>query len=203
MAEIAEAVKVHVFEQAGLGKAPFRYGGCSREVYVACPGAPVQPGGCCDYCGNGIMYEFHLEGADGKRFKVGSECIMKAGDGGLKRVVKEEIARMNRAKAAEKRALDHGWLLNLLSHPEVADVLAAKPHPLDWAKAKGLTLLDWATWMACNGGGSAWAATLKRVRAECGIAKPERGSARWMWRCTATAARAGQPSTSSAIPRGG
>jgi len=67
----------HAFERAGLGLAPFRYAGMEEKVYVAFPGAPAQPAGTCDYCGNGIKYCCHVKSADGKEFIVGTDCIEK------------------------------------------------------------------------------------------------------------------------------
>jgi hypothetical protein len=71
---------VHPFEVAGLGKAPFRFVGSERRVYQACPGAPIQPGTSCDYCGTGIMYVAWVQGKDGKKFKVGLDCAMRTED---------------------------------------------------------------------------------------------------------------------------
>ncbi len=68
---------VHPFEKAGLGKAPFHCTGITTRVYQSCPGAPVQPGGCCAYCGTGIKDCFIIKSADGKRFEVGCDCVVK------------------------------------------------------------------------------------------------------------------------------
>lgn len=94
--------KVHVFEQAGLGKAPFRCIGFGVETYQACPGAPVQPGTCCDFCGNGIMNVFRVRGADGRVFKVGCDCVAKTGDAGLRREV-DELRRAHERKLRQER----------------------------------------------------------------------------------------------------
>lgn len=48
---------IHPFEAANLGIAPFRFVGCTENVFVAHPGAVPKAGGSCDYCGNGIRYE--------------------------------------------------------------------------------------------------------------------------------------------------
>ena len=66
------ALDIHPFERAGLGVAPYTFLGVSERVYVACPGAPAQPGGTCDYCGNGIRYLYHCVSADGRRFAGGA-----------------------------------------------------------------------------------------------------------------------------------
>lgn len=93
---------LHVFEKANLGKAPFRCVGVEKKMYQACVGAPIQPGGMCDYCGNGIMFCFRIKSSDGKSFVVGSECVLRTGDAGLKKTVAAEQRKLNREKAAAK-----------------------------------------------------------------------------------------------------
>jgi hypothetical protein len=68
----------HPFEKAGLGYAPFRCVGC-RENWFEMPGFGRKPGGTCDYCGTGILYEFVIKSADGKSFVVGCDCVRKTG----------------------------------------------------------------------------------------------------------------------------
>ena len=71
MSELREATgfapgaKVHKFEIAGLGQAPYRLVDVVKRVYQACEGAPVLPGSSCDYCGTGIMFEYWLASKDG------------------------------------------------------------------------------------------------------------------------------------------
>lgn len=88
---------IHVFEEAGLGRAPFKYLGCIDERHQS-----------CDYCGHEIRYNYMLESSDGRYCKVGSECILKAGDAGLIEKVTLERRRREREKrrikAAEKAA---------------------------------------------------------------------------------------------------
>lgn len=97
-------IGVHVFERAGLGKAPFRFVGFYEKTYQACPGAPIQPGSTCDYCGQGIMICCEILSADGKRFKVGSDCVNKTGDRGLIRGYKQHPAVRERNRQARMRA---------------------------------------------------------------------------------------------------
>lgn len=88
-------IKLHVFEKAGLGKAPFRCVGFFKSVFQAIPGdanCPIQPGSSCDFCGNAIMNVFQIKSADGNVFKVGCDCVARAGDAGLKRVVNAKKA---------------------------------------------------------------------------------------------------------------
>lgn len=77
MSDTPSKTTMHPFERAQLGVAPFKFVGCVENVFQAAPGEPIRAGGSCDYCGNGIRYEMHIEGADGKKFKVGSDCVMR------------------------------------------------------------------------------------------------------------------------------
>lgn len=92
---------MHPFEKAGLGKAPFRCVGVYKNAYQACPGAPVQAGGSCDFCGTGIMYEYKILSADGKGFKVGCDCVARTGGEGQVTGVRQERLKI----AREQRAL--------------------------------------------------------------------------------------------------
>lgn len=100
---------MHRFERAGLGKAPFQVRGFGREVYQAIPGdpsCPLQPGTSCDYCGTGIMDVAYIESADGKRFKVGCDCVAKVGDSQLLKEIRRspEHYRLQRQKRQAKGA---------------------------------------------------------------------------------------------------
>lgn len=72
----------HPFEKAGLGKAPFSCTHVSENVF-ALPDGTSKAGGCCDYCGTGIRWEFWIKGsiAGAKQFKVGCDCVAKTGWG--------------------------------------------------------------------------------------------------------------------------
>jgi hypothetical protein len=97
---------MHPFEKAGLGKAPFRFAGMTKHSYQACPGAPVQPGGSCDYCGTGIMYEYWVSGVDGSNFKVGCDCIIKLSwNDSLEKEVRTAVRQRKKASAAERKEL--------------------------------------------------------------------------------------------------
>ncbi len=152
--------KVHKFEVAGLGDAPYTYLGCSRKVFQACQGAPEQAGGSCDYCGTGIMFQFHLRSADGREFKVGSDCILKTDSTRALIVpVKTEVQKHQKAlrdaRAQKKCAKDVARIAAAVAQlPLVADAFAAEPHPM---AASGpffatKTRLDWANWMLANAG---------------------------------------------------
>lgn len=102
---------VHRFEAAGLGTAPFTLESFQICKWQACPGAPIQPGAACDYCGQSIMLVFVIRGADGRRFKVGCDCVEKTGDAGLINATRQRraqhtkeltVARRERARAAKR-----------------------------------------------------------------------------------------------------
>jgi hypothetical protein len=96
--------RVHVFERAGLGLKPFKCVGFEVMKYQACQGAPIQPGTCCDYCGTGIMNVFWIVSSDGRKFKVGCDCVYKTGDGGLVKEVKDRQRQHNRELRAARNA---------------------------------------------------------------------------------------------------
>lgn len=91
-----KATKIHAFEKAGLGKAPYRAIGFSEAKFQACHGAPIQCGASCDYCGTGIMNVYHVESSDGKTFKVGCECVTKTGDESLMMGTRAELRAWKR-----------------------------------------------------------------------------------------------------------
>jgi hypothetical protein len=122
----AVAEKYHVFERSGFGKPPYRVVANYESKFAACPGAPVKPGSSCDYCGTGIMDVYEIKSADGKRFKVGCECVLKTGDFGLRREVnafkrqaqhKRDDARIEQAFKVLDEKLEVRQLLEMTPHP--------------------------------------------------------------------------------------
>lgn len=89
----------HVFERAGFGKAPFRLVAVREETYQSHHSAPVQPAGTCDYCQNGILIVCIIRSSDGHYAGVGSDCIRKHGDAGLRR--DSQAASLVRDRAPE------------------------------------------------------------------------------------------------------
>ncbi len=87
----------HVF--AHLGPAPYHFQGVTQNLFTVagCPEAS-KPGGTCDHCGTGILWEFHLVAADGRAFKVGSSCITKSGDAGLRHAVTDHQRAQRRRR---------------------------------------------------------------------------------------------------------
>lgn len=150
---------IHPWERAGLGPAPYRFSGFSRETYQACPGAPIQPGTSCDYCGTGIVDTFWITAANGARFKVGSDCIrrlaIKCATTSEKRAIANVLAGVRKVAreathARQDAKIEEGR--RLVQAPAVRATLAAKPHPVEWRAARGETLLDSITWGLANGG---------------------------------------------------
>ena len=162
---IAEVGK-HKFEVAGLGLPPYRLTGMNENKYVACQGAPAQPGGTCDYCGNSIMFEFWCVSRDGKRFKVGCDCINRSGDEGLIRAYKQspEMRRKNREARYRKDAVNNDKLGALLV--DYKDKMASWPHPggfKDRVTGLPLSYLDYFNWMRGHCGAAGKAALLRQT----------------------------------------
>lgn len=153
---------VHKLERAGMGRAPYKYIGYEHKTFQACHGAPVQVGGSCDYCATGITNMFWFESADGKRFKLGSECANKTGDNGMIRSVKEQVNKEKTAKrkASEKESID--WILSNLE--AVKQIFGLHPHPLEYRAEKGETLWNWAEWMMANSGNAGKMLVVKKAR---------------------------------------
>lgn len=103
-------MNAHPFETAGLGQAPFRCVGISEAVFTL-PDGSSQAGGCCDYCYTGIRYEFHIESADQRTFKVGCDCVRKTGlITGFTEVRRSHIRAKRQAGAAQRReAREAAW----------------------------------------------------------------------------------------------
>ena len=147
----ATAAKIHPFEMANLGKAPFFFDGMEEKVYVACPGAPAQPGSTCDYCGQGIRYVCWIKSSDGKSFKVGCDCVLKLNRESNRKATKTvEDARLEAEVRRAKTKADNAkkWervrkAFELLdSSPDLQAKFAAKPHPSRQV-AKDVTYLDY------------------------------------------------------------
>ncbi len=70
--------------------------GFQEKVYQACPGAPVQAGGCCDKCGQGIRYVVTVRSTDGRTMQVGQDCAVTLHGG-------PELAAIRSAERAWER----------------------------------------------------------------------------------------------------
>jgi hypothetical protein len=139
----------HPFERAGLGKAPFKYVGNAELVFIAYPGATPRAGGSCDYCYTAIRDAYYIVSADGKKFKVGCDCVRKLC------VDKRDpiLVAVNKARAAQAKANKESRVRFAIEAFETDETLLTdKPHPMAWAKGKGLTARDFAVWMLKNAG---------------------------------------------------
>ncbi len=154
---------MHVFEKAGLGVAPFRFIGAEERRGPLRPidpktgqwdgmteiGAPGQPMGCCNYCFQGIAIVCKVRDANGKVFEVGSDCVAKTGDAGLRRAVSKVISEAK--KSREQQRIDAALSL-LCASATVRAALQALPHSVPHMAADGLTLLDSVEWLMANAG---------------------------------------------------
>lgn len=147
---------IHPFEKAGLGKAPFRCIGHHVSKYQACPGAPVQPGSSCDYCGQGIMDVFTIKGADGKTFKVGCDCVYKVNktaattiEQRAARALKDQVNKFKTAKANERKDEKIEEARATLETFRAQLMLVwFTPPPAKWAKS----VAEQVDWLLANGG---------------------------------------------------
>ena len=126
---------IHVFEEAGLGKGPFKLHHVTAE------------GGRCEYCNTVIVFRFYIQGKDSRIFFVGSDCVMKTGDLGLIKVVEKEVKK-RQAELREKR--DEAKLQELkdfIKNPDNIKKLNEQPHPNAYFANQGKTQKDYLEYM--------------------------------------------------------
>ncbi len=161
--------KIHPFEDSGLGLAPFRCIGYERRVGpIKYPdgteiGAPGQPMGSCAHCGTGIADCYVIRSADGKRFVVGSSCVLKTDRDAavgltdlekdvirFKREADREKREIKRQAKYEKDVAETQPLVAAAREALAADatLFAGEAHP----QIRGLTLRDKYEWMLANAG---------------------------------------------------
>lgn len=150
--------KMHVFERAGLGKAPFTLVGFSEDRgpkiisqkggVTMTVGSPGQPMGICDFCGTGIANCFHIQSADGKAFIVGSDCVNKTHDAGLRKVVNRKVAEMRTEARHRREAEKIAKLQDCLGQDDVRKALEQMPCP----NGRNQSALGWVEWMMRNAG---------------------------------------------------
>jgi hypothetical protein len=163
----AAEVGMHVFERAGLGRAPFRCVGMS-EMVIAHPDGTTQAGGSCDYCSTGIRYACHVKAADGRTFKVGTDCVARTGDAGLIRSYKTlpavRAANRTKAKAKDTRVCAE-WTALIEDPATIAKLSAVMVPGRPWVAGEQVTLLDSMKrlWTMCGATGRA--RTLKTLKA--------------------------------------
>ncbi len=176
------AATIHPWEAAGLGKAPFqwlgvevKYGpiriaqadGTTLEI-----GAPGQPMGSCNFCGNGIAECHSILSADGRKFIVGCDCVRKVNAEGDKVRTKAERASLDlknakaRKRAAAKSDASLARLKELLERPGYREAMAAKPSVYAWKAKDGATAWDDLEWLANQCGHSGRVRLIKRLESE-------------------------------------
>jgi len=189
-----KAPAIHPFEESGLGVGPFRCVGVETRVGPITladgtqVGSPGQPMGSCAHCGTGIKDCYLIRSADGKRFVVGSSCVLKTnrksldtrGMSELERDVLREKRALDREKAAAKR--DAKYLADLAKFKPSWDaaraaleadptLCAGEPHP----QISGLTLRNKYEWMLQHAGFAGRNATaaciLRAAAAKAGVAE--------------------------------
>ncbi len=92
----APEIRMHKWEEAGLGQAPFEFAYVTQNA-----GSRAS----CDYCGTAITYEFWINSHDGRRFKVGCDCVAKVEhDNNLLDDVQRAQARLQAAQREARKA---------------------------------------------------------------------------------------------------
>jgi len=175
---------MHVFEQANLGKAPYKFMGVEQlrgpitieehngvRVQV---GAPGQPMGCCQYCSTNIAWLFWLKSADNKIFYVGSDCIYKSGDVGLKNIIDPIIAKHEK----ELRDTRNKFLLDLFNqfvaeNGKPSAWLETGAHPNYWRAQQGETVGSYNEWVFKHAGTVKQAAMARKMLLAAGVEIPD------------------------------
>lgn len=153
-----DKVKIHPFEEAGLGKAPFECVGVVRKIGPlqvgpdSFAGAPGQPMGTCAYCFTGIAECCQIKSADGQSFEVGNVCVGKTDDGRLMYNTRLAVQKHRGEHRRQRETERIDAAKKLLEDPAIWDALKGQPHPIDYMAARGLMLFDWARWMMENAG---------------------------------------------------
>ena len=124
----------HPFESHGLGREPFKLVGCQR----------CEPMARCEFCGKAIRYRFECEGADGRTFGVGRDCVNKVEASGS--VLRADVERA--AKEQEQLALNDRVRRVKDALAANPDILRDVPHPT----RPGETLRDYVEFVLANGG---------------------------------------------------
>lgn len=153
----------HVFERAGLGTAPFRWLRCEHRVGPILigteggvehwAGAPGQPMGSCQFCGQGIA-ECHVIGsADGREFIVGCDCVRKTGDAGLRKSI-NKIRTVARHEAESRRIAEGEAWFNAL--PDGLD--------LGLSPSGRSSFAEYFAWMMRNAGNAGKLRAIRQAR---------------------------------------
>jgi hypothetical protein len=146
MVKPQESIKGHRFERIEGLVAPFSLLGFEQKESFN-PLRKVTGGTSCDYCGTYIINVYWIQDGNGKKFKVGSECVRHLNDTKLVTIVegvKKEQARLKReAKRVEKRVAQNKEFEDALI------ILANYPHPHPYYASQKKTLADYYKF-TCN-----------------------------------------------------
>lgn len=154
----------HLFETAGLGQAPFKFLGVNVES------------SSCQYCATAIMFQFWLESADGKKFYVGSDCIFKSGDAGLRRIIEPIIAK-HQKELKDKREAE--VISTFEGHLKMTPDYWKQdngPHPYAFYAEQGKTMGDYKKFCYEHAGQSTKAKVARQALIGLGVLKPTRKS---------------------------
>lgn len=133
--------KTHIWTEAGLGQAPFRVvrletreDRAGIESERKSNGQTYTTNHCttCDACGTAIYNAYHIQSSDGRRFKVGCDCLEKTGSKGLIDQAKREARKREQdAKRVREQSRKIGTLVISWDerHPaaEVVDIVRETP----------------------------------------------------------------------------
>jgi len=158
----------HPFARAGMGVGPWRFVGVAQipptSLGEANPDAynnalrdlpKLKAGlGTCACCGMAIMNIFIVRDSAGDLWGVGCDCIRKTHRKGepiydAAMQAKAEMDRMARHEREDRKA---AAIRARLADESVRAALKAQPHPNEWRRSQGATLLDWADWMMDHAG---------------------------------------------------
>lgn len=133
-----ESIKGHRFERCGFIP-PYQFTGYEKKPsYNPSTG---HGGTVCDYCGTYIINVFWIEDGNGKRFKVGSDCVKHLNDTKLVTVVEGVIEKQEKERRIAKRIAEHEALCK--EFEACLPTLAKYPHPNDYFAKQGKTLADY------------------------------------------------------------
>lgn len=167
--------RLHVFERAGLGLAPFTWVDVEErrgpitisdgDGVTTTVGAPGQPMGSCDFCGTGIVECHQIRSSDGKNFIVGCECVKKTGDRGLVKAAQRAANKIKKEKRHAREDARISAAKKALDTDAVRQALESQPHPQ--ARHGGffadLTALDFVVWMFDHAGRSGMVTTARTI----------------------------------------
>lgn len=147
---ILPSTKIHKWQRAGLGLAPFTYNGVTESKFKV-PGTDVsKPGASCDYCATAIVDCYWFVSADGRKFKVGCECVRKHGDLVEVNAIRLDANRIRRERA-EAALLERVARIQELA-PVAGPYLETKPHPNAHMAKRGATLADYVDFLLTRAG---------------------------------------------------